>query len=74
MPSPENLQRAPQWETYIITQTVRATLGLIPEHAGFYSNGGIHEFLSNFYFWSFTLAWDAATHPDSLLAEHLGAR
>ncbi|WP_157731665.1 hypothetical protein [Arthrobacter sp. YN] len=33
MPSPENLQRAPQWETYIVTQTVRATLGLIPEHA-----------------------------------------
>ncbi|WP_179017339.1 hypothetical protein [Paenarthrobacter nitroguajacolicus] len=39
---------------------------------GFDSNGGIYEFLSNFYCWSFALTSDAAAHPDSLLAEPSG--
>ncbi len=32
-PSPENLERAPIWENYIVAQAVQASLGLIPAQA-----------------------------------------
>lgn len=33
MPTPEDLSQVPLWETYVVTQAVRATLGLIPQSA-----------------------------------------
>lgn len=33
MPSPEDLERAPVWENYVIAQAVQASRGQIPQHA-----------------------------------------